>query len=299
VNFKAAPVKNLIAWSIVAVSSCVEAGIANPLIAPPPAVKVEQEKVTPTYPGPIPTGTPGSVQVPSLVPGAAVAMPSQNTAQGQYGNQIGGTALEFPPEKWLAQAVVTSTVGDRATILVPLSLNEAQAANTNQLNSFNNPTGVQYGNPAQSGRNPAFGNFNQAQPGMGASQGGSGTNQPQMAIQQTRQEVLTVRTGVPFFFKSERFSVDVSGREVTIWRPGKVQGSKDLSARDSRDIIFVGSVSSTEMLRRAVISTFAPSDPAVLKRVTPTYGGTSSTAGSSQQGGSSANPGDPNTGATK
>ena len=111
-------------------------------------------------------------------------------------------------------------------------------------------------------------------------------------MQQTRQEVIYVKTGVPFFFKGERLAVEIKGREVTIWRPTKLVGSKDTEARD---IIFVGSVSSTEMVRKAIVGPYASPDPAVLTRIVPVY----ATTGATSSGSNGAAPGNPANGGAK
>jgi len=292
--------------AILAAALQANAASVNPLISPPPIVKAEPSATARSQPSGGPQVGAGGVQVPGIVPTAPIA-PQQ--IAGQYPVQSGIQLLELPPEKWLSQAVVTSVVGERASILVPLSLNEAQAANSGQINGQNGLAG-----PLQGANMPNFGmrnpvtNFSPQgnMPAAGAGQAGLGTaNQPQTAVQQSRQDVLYVRSGQPFFFKGERFSVEISGKQVTIWRPvarpkAHISVAKDLSTADNRDIIFVGEVSSTEMSRRAVISQFAPSDPAVLKRITPTYGasgGSTGSGGSAQSGG--ANSGDPNFGAAK
>lgn len=283
----------LLGVGLFAIGHVCAAGVPNPLVAPPPIVKGDQSTPVPSLGNASPGGIAAGGQVPGLVPGGQ----SVNQLPGQYNGVFTGQVLELPADKWLAHAVVTSTVGDRASILVPVSFNEAQAANTNQGAPFNGQFGAQFGNFGQAPLAPNRGGMVLGQPGLNQGAMGVGqttnaaANQPPTALQQLRQEVLFVRSGVPFFFKGERFSVEVSGREVMIWRPSKSQ-----SVRDGRDIIFVGSVSSTEMSRRAVVGAYAPADPTVLKRITPTYGGATTNTGSTQNGGSGVTSGDPSVG---
>lgn len=236
------------------------AGNSNPLLAPPPSVKMEPGRgLAANLPTP-----PGPQSHPMAAPLLGPLATSNNATNAQ---QV------FPPETWLAQAIVTSTVGDRASIMVPLSLNEAQAVNSSFAQT-RGPGGMVVSSsqtayapgvvPGPQGRSP-----NQDAAGSGSRQ----ASQPQVAVQQTLQEIIYVRTGVPFFFKGEKFSVEISGREVMIWRP-----VKQSVAKDGRDIIYVGSVSSTEMVRRAIVGAYAPSDPAVLSRIVPVYGASTSGA---------------------
>lgn len=248
------------------------AGSANPLVAPPPSVKMEPGAKTLTVPLP-------SAQQP-------VMQQSSPNPVGVGQGQTLPTQEVFPPEKWLAQAVVTSTVGDRASIMVPLSLNEALAINTS-TNQSRGPGGVQMQN-FQSAFPPGSIPGGQGAPGNGAGKA-STQNQPQVAAQQTRQEIIYVKTGRPFFFKGEKFSVEVSGREVMIWRPGKPKKG----AEEMRDIVYVGSVSSTELLRAPIVGPYAVTDPDVVKRITPVYAGStaSSSSGSSSAPGAGAGAG--------
>jgi hypothetical protein len=283
---------------------------ANPLVAPAPAVKIESAVNRPaSSPPPLPQG--GAAAVGPNIP---VPVPFPQSAP-QNNNQSAQPQMELPPEKWLAQAVVTSTVGDRASIVVPLSLNEALATNSNfqpQFGGQNPQVGNSFQNAPQQ-RNPALGNINQPlanTAGMfGQQVAAAQANQPQVAVQQTRQEILYVRNGAPFFFKGERFSVEVSGREVMIYRPinnsttgskksANVKENSDRDTRETRDIVFIGTVSSTEMSRRAVVGSFAAPDPAVLKRITPTYGSSSSNTTPTGNG-SGANTPDSGTGGVK
>ena len=223
----------------------------NPLMAPLPSVKM----------APSPSGSadmaaqtgPGlsSPPVPPLSLSHGVA--SRGGFPLEQEQSQGATVLSA--EKWLALAVVTSTVGDRASIVVPLSLTEALAANSTSIPRA-----------PQSNYMPQM-----TLPGVELKVAAT-VGQPQVAVQQTRQEILHVRTGKPFFFKGEALAVEVLGSEVTIWRSGPAAKPNTV-----RDIVYVGSVSSTEMVRSPVVGSFATPDPSVLKRITPTYRTSTST----------------------
>lgn len=222
-------------------------GPANPLVAPPPPIQVGKDK---------PSDAPASAKPnPPSPPPLDRLVAGQQASPGQAADPAHPTAVPLPPERWLASAQVTSIVGDKASLQVPTSLNQAQtterAIDGGALGAF----APQAQATASSGQGAA----------APSSDAGGG---PRTARQYPRVEILFVKTGKPLFFRGERFEVLVEPDEVTIHRARK-DGKSVV-----RDVIFIGSLSPTEYALAPVVGKYGTPDSSALRRTAPQFGGT-------------------------